>query len=98
MAQMFDQAKVFNQNLCRWKDDFPYNNAENIFRLSGCRFDETPATDQGSFCIVSDCGPSPQPSLVPSSQPSLNPSSSGQPSSWPSASPSTSDRMDEDRG
>jgi surface protein len=38
MSSMFNGASSFNKNLCAWKDQFPYNNATDIFLDSGCTF------------------------------------------------------------
>jgi surface protein len=62
MEGMFQQASNFNQNLCAWKDkNFPYDNAANIFELSGCTYKTSPVRlDEGPFCAgyfltASDC-------------------------------------------
>jgi len=55
MVRMFYYAQAFNQNLCAWKDRFPYGNALDIFDGSGCTFRQTPQLgDDGPFCQA--CG------------------------------------------
>ena len=56
MSLMFYNAKSYNQDLCAWREDFPYNNAANIFALSNCTYDEVPvASVQGPFCASESC-------------------------------------------
>ncbi len=52
MHGMFRKASSFNQNLCAWKDqNFPYDQAANIFKRSGCEFTENPdGVYGGPFC------------------------------------------------
>ena len=52
-----DPPRSFNQNLCKWKDTFPYDHAKNIFKGSGCAFVDGPPLKKlgGPFC-ASDCG------------------------------------------
>eukprot|EP00577_Skeletonema_sp_RCC1716_P026256 CAMPEP_0113415798 /NCGR_PEP_ID=MMETSP0013_2-20120614/24771_1 /TAXON_ID=2843 ORGANISM="Skeletonema costatum, Strain 1716" /NCGR_SAMPLE_ID=MMETSP0013_2 /ASSEMBLY_ACC=CAM_ASM_000158 /LENGTH=157 /DNA_ID=CAMNT_0000302803 /DNA_START=1 /DNA_END=474 /DNA_ORIENTATION=+ /assembly_acc=CAM_ASM_000158 len=48
---MFWEASSFNQNLCSWKDNFPYDNADVIFSCSGCTYQGEPQVEQqGPFC------------------------------------------------
>ena len=56
-SSMFKGARSFNQNLCKWKDKFPYDHAKNIFKGSGCSFVDGPPLKKlgGPFC-ASDCG------------------------------------------
>lgn len=55
VKNMFEGASNFNQNLCAWRDDFPYDEADDIFKDSGCKFEDTPQRgDKGPFC-ASDC-------------------------------------------
>ncbi|KAL7526148.1 hypothetical protein ACHAXR_001345 [Thalassiosira sp. AJA248-18] len=61
MEFMFRNAKSFNQDLCAWRDKFPYgpsswsyNGNLNIFVGSGCTFKGDPQLDiQGPFCASS---------------------------------------------
>jgi len=87
MSIMFKEASSFNQNLCAWKDNFPYSNANEIFADSGCAYTSNPSSvTKGPFC-ASDCtNPSPNPSYQPSSSPIFAPTSS--PSAFPSSNPS----------
>ena len=49
-------AFSFNQNLCAWRDDFPYQHADDVFSYSGCNITTKPQEDtKGPFC-ASDCG------------------------------------------
>ena len=50
-------SRSFNQNLCKWKDTFPYDHGKNIFKGSGCAFVDGPPLKKlgGPFC-ASDCG------------------------------------------
>jgi hypothetical protein len=51
MESMFKDASSFNQNLCAWKDNFPYDGATDIFVNSGCTFKGNPVSaTQGPFC------------------------------------------------
>jgi len=51
MNKMFWEASSFNQNLCAWKDSFPYSNAIDIFLGSGCIIKGDPSSaTQGPFC------------------------------------------------
>ena len=51
MGYMFWDNEAFNQDLCAWGDNFPYDNAEDIFANSSCTFQDTPQLDQGGpFC------------------------------------------------
>jgi len=55
MTEMFYGATSFNQDLCTWRDSFPYTKAGNIFFDSNCTYQDTPnATQKGPFC-ASDC-------------------------------------------
>jgi surface protein len=55
MNGMFAGAFSFNQDLCVWGDKFPYDNAGDIFKNSGCNNTSTPQENQkGPFC-ASDC-------------------------------------------
>ena len=80
MNWMFESTSSFNQDLCSWRDSFPYTNAFNIFTNSNCTYRDTPQEDQkGPFC-ASECGSSssisPTISLAPStSQPTTEASS-----------------------
>jgi surface protein len=48
---MFKNADSFNQNLCTWKDNFPYLNATYIFANTSCTYQDTPDIEQnGPFC------------------------------------------------
>jgi len=88
MSYMFQYASSFNENLCSWRDDFPYNSAVDIFSGSNCTFTATPVeADDGPFC-ADDCVASVQPSMKPSSNPSVSmkPTSSTKASKPPRAS------------
>jgi len=51
MKEMFKGATSFNQNLCAWKDNFPYSNANSLFKDSGCTLKGNPSSaTQGPFC------------------------------------------------
>jgi len=52
-----DFPRSFNQNLCKWKDTFPYDHSKNIFKGSGCTYSDGPPLKKlgGPFC-ASDCG------------------------------------------
>ena len=66
---MFEDATLFNQNLCAWRDDFPYNpdytdfqyNVVNdMFNGTSCTIKDPPREDtKGPFC-ASDCSTSPE--------------------------------------
>jgi len=50
-------AASYNQNLCAWRDDFPYKHADDVFTYSACNITTKPQEDKkGPFC-ASDCGP-----------------------------------------
>ena len=56
---MFNGAISFNQNLCKWRDIFPYSGfgtGNNFaFKDSGCTFPEGPnEVDKSPFC-ASEC-------------------------------------------
>ena len=42
MEFMFQNATSFNQNLCSWKERFPYDDAVDIFEGSACTNTTTP--------------------------------------------------------
>jgi hypothetical protein len=51
MSWMFWGATSFSQNLCAWKDNFPYSKAAYIFVNSGCSYKVTPSSaTKGPFC------------------------------------------------
>ena len=55
---MFYGATSFNQDLCAWRETFPYNAARYLgtFEKTACTFGETPQfAAKGPFC-ASDCG------------------------------------------
>jgi len=55
MDLMFWGASSFNQDLCSWRDSFPYTEAKDIFIDSNCTYQDTPdETQKGPFC-ASDC-------------------------------------------
>eukprot|EP00985_Skeletonema_marinoi_P006894 scaffold3012_cov99-Skeletonema_marinoi.AAC.5 len=98
MANMFNGASAFNQNLCAWKDYFPYDNAMNVFLGSGCTDKMTPTSNQSPFCAGSaeDCQaypythpPTNSPTNMPTNLPTKSPSPgpTNQPTSLPSRSP-----------
>ena len=64
--RMFNGATSFNQNLCAWRDNFSYGDADDIFLNSGCTFQVEPNfLNEGPFC-ASDCsGPDPVPTPSP---------------------------------
>ena len=64
MGYMLYNASLFNQDLCAWRDSFPYTaKTDNIFTDSGCTYQDTPTqTQKGPFC-ASDCGISQEVSL-----------------------------------
>jgi hypothetical protein len=53
MSNMFFNASSFNQSLCKWKYSFPYSNAVDIFKESGCTYksDPDPST-MSPFCAL----------------------------------------------
>ena len=58
---MFNGASSFNQNLCAWRDSFPYGfaSSNDIFANLGCTFQNRPwlsNNNDGPFC-ASDCSP-----------------------------------------
>ena len=61
MWYMFAFATSFNQELCAWGDRFPYSSTSviyNIFKGSGCTFQDTPQLEQrGPFCASSCTSP-----------------------------------------
>ena len=70
MEDAFNNATMFNQDLCGWSDVFPYDSASNVFMNSGCKYQDTPVLDQlGPFC-ASDCIPTSSPSRIPTISPS----------------------------
>ena len=53
MASMLENATSFDQDLCAWSDNFPYNSAGDIFTSSGCTYADEPKCDElklGPFC------------------------------------------------
>ena len=55
MSGMFKGASNFNQDLCSWRDSFPYTEAVDIFFNSSCTYQDAPnETQKGPFC-ASDC-------------------------------------------
>ncbi|KAL7520437.1 hypothetical protein ACHAWX_005164, partial [Stephanocyclus meneghinianus] len=76
MSKMFRFATKFNQNLCAWKDDFPYGRADGIFYGSGCNYTATPTYPWSSFCYSSEC------SVAPSDSPSISMAPSQTPPLW----------------
>lgn len=55
MRGLFTGASSFNQNLCAWRDNFPYDQAIEIFSDSGCAYQDKPTEAQkGPFC-ASNC-------------------------------------------
>ena len=61
MASMLENATSFDQDLCAWSDNFPYNSAGDIFTSSGCTYADEPKCDElklGPFC-ASFCPPTP---------------------------------------
>ena len=55
--EMFQGATRFNQNLCAWRDDFPYGASDDIFVNSGCTIEDPPRRlFLGPFC-ASECDP-----------------------------------------
>jgi hypothetical protein len=66
---MFTLASSFNQNLCAWKDKFPYGfeTSEAIFDDTACTYTDRPRQSNefgGPFC-ASDCSPTESPTLKP---------------------------------
>ena len=66
---MFTLASSFNQNLCAWKDKFPYGfeTSEAIFDDTACTYTDRPRRSNefgGPFC-ASDCSPTESPTLKP---------------------------------
>jgi hypothetical protein len=93
---MFNGAISFNQNLCSWKEIYPYSDSREVFTGSGCTYKTNPVlASRGPFC-ASDCVPTAAPSELPSNVPSGVPSNepsdlpSNVPSNEPSDLPSTS--------
>ncbi len=93
MSGMFYDASAFNQSLCAWKDKFPYGNAGDIFRNSGCPNQYTPTANDPSFCASSGAvcqdfthPPTESPTNSPTAYPSPGPSHS--PTNSPTANPS----------
>jgi len=68
MRYVFYGATAFNQDLCSWQDSFPYTaDTADIFKGSGCTYQDTPnETQKGPFC-ASDCQSSSVVSVVSSS-------------------------------
>jgi len=52
MSSMFWDATSFNQDLCAWRDSFPYSVFnDNVFADSGCTYQDTPnEVQKGPFC------------------------------------------------
>mmetsp|Transcript_3005 Transcript_3005/g.5658 ORF Transcript_3005/g.5658 Transcript_3005/m.5658 type:complete len:631 (+) Transcript_3005:298-2190(+) len=51
MSFMFWNAALFNQSLCEWGVNFPYEQSVDIFSGSGCQFQGNPQeTQNGPFC------------------------------------------------
>lgn len=66
---MFTLASSFNQNLCAWRDKFPYGfeTSEAIFDDTACTYTDRPRQSNefgGPFC-ASDCSPTESPTLKP---------------------------------
>ena len=66
---MFTLASSFNQNLCDWRDRFPYgfDTSEAIFDDTACTYTDRPRQSNefgGPFC-ASDCSPTESPTLKP---------------------------------
>ena len=66
---MFTGATSFNQNLCAWKEKFPYGfeSSTEIFDNTACTYDARPRQSNefgGPFC-ASDCSPTESPTLKP---------------------------------
>ena len=66
---MFTLASSFNQNLCAWRDKFPYgfDTSEAIFDDTACTYTDRPRQSNefgGPFC-ASDCSPTESPTLKP---------------------------------
>eukprot|EP00574_Skeletonema_japonicum_P007712 CAMPEP_0201724344 /NCGR_PEP_ID=MMETSP0593-20130828/8133_1 /ASSEMBLY_ACC=CAM_ASM_000672 /TAXON_ID=267983 /ORGANISM="Skeletonema japonicum, Strain CCMP2506" /LENGTH=108 /DNA_ID=CAMNT_0048215603 /DNA_START=60 /DNA_END=383 /DNA_ORIENTATION=- len=55
MTKMFSEATLLNQNFCAWKENFPYSSANDIFRQSGCTFQDDPQVGQGGPFCASSC-------------------------------------------
>jgi len=60
-------AKAFNQNLCAWKDKFPYGfeGSDAVFDGSGCTYIDRPRRSNpfgGPFCAY-DCAPTMAPTV-----------------------------------
>ena len=68
MEDAFNNATMFNQDLCGWSDTFPYDSASNVFVNSGCKHQETPVNQSGPFC-ASNCIPTSSPSNIPTKSP-----------------------------
>ena len=86
MEDAFNNATMFNQDLCGWSDTFPYES--NVFMNSGCKHQETPVNQSGTFC-ASDCIPTSSPSNMPAISPStISPTSTPFTSSPITANPS----------
>jgi len=91
MNYMFYRASAFNQNLCAWKDNFPYSNAVDIFGVSGCTYESVPVeSDQGPFCAGSaeECKAYTAVTPVPTNSPTKSPTNS--PTKSPTNSPTKS--------
>lgn len=68
---MFTLASSFNQNLCAWRDKFPYGfrTSEAIFDDTACTYTDRPRKRNefgGPFC-ASDCSPTESPTQLSSS-------------------------------
>jgi hypothetical protein len=55
MSNMFYEATAFNQDLCAWRDSFPYNKATSIFEDSGCTWKTRPDIITKSPFCASTC-------------------------------------------
>jgi surface protein len=55
MSYMFFGASSFNQNLCQWQLSFPYSNAVDIFKESGCTYKSDPDRSTMSPFCASTC-------------------------------------------
>lgn len=66
MRQMLRGAGAFNQTLCAWAEDFPYDNAEDIFLDSGCEYTQDPVEVLGGPFCASECISTNLPTSTPS--------------------------------
>jgi surface protein len=57
MNRMFEGAKLFNRDLCKWGQfkKFPYDHSSYMFDGSYCKYKDKPERENGGPFCASDC-------------------------------------------